>query len=137
SWSYGKDLKISITAPFWASTMAYAFYFLLTTAIIFFGVRDYHRRTAERNKRKLRQLNNKKEKEVYQAKIEFFTNVAHEIRTPLTLIKSPLEKILKSDEQSTFLKENLAIMSKNTTRLLDLVNQLLDFRRTEIGRAHV
>ena len=132
SWSYGKDLKISITPPFWASTMAYAFYFLLTTAIIFFGVRDYHRRTAERNKRKLRQLNNKKEKEVYQAKIEFFTNVAHEIRTPLTLIKSPLEKILKSDEQSTFLKENLAIMSKNTTRLLDLVNQLLDFRRTEI-----
>src|SRR5690606_34948295 len=59
-------------------------------------------------------------------------NVAHEIRTPLTLIKSPLEKILKSNDQSNFLKENLAIMSKNTNRLLDLVNQLLDFRRTEI-----
>lgn len=132
SWSYGKDLKIKISPPFWGSTTAYILYVLICGIIIYLIIRNYHQRTAEKNERKLRQLNNKKEKEVYQAKIEFFTNVAHEIRTPLTLIKSPLEKILKSENQSSFLKENLAIMSKNTTRLLDLVNQLLDFRRTEI-----
>src|SRR5690606_10127043 len=72
SWSYGEDLQISITPPFWASTTAYVFYFLLCTAIIFFSIRNYHKRTAEKNRRNLRQLNNKKEKEVYQAKIEFF-----------------------------------------------------------------
>lgn len=132
SWSYGKDLKIKITPPYWASITAYILYFLIGAAIILFSIRNYHKRTAEKNRRNLRLLNNKKEKEVYQAKIEFFTNVAHEIRTPLTLIKSPLEKILKSNDHSKFLNENLAIMSKNTTRLLDLVNQLLDFRRTEI-----
>ncbi|WP_417361022.1 hybrid sensor histidine kinase/response regulator transcription factor [Galbibacter sp.] len=132
TWSYGKDLKIKITPPYWASTTAYILYFIVGAALLFFSIRNYHRQTAEKNRQKIRQLNNKKEKEVYQAKIEFFTNVAHEIRTPLTLIKSPLEKILKSNDQSNLIKENLAIMSKNTSRLLDLVNQLLDFRRTEI-----
>ncbi|MDG3583862.1 hybrid sensor histidine kinase/response regulator transcription factor [Galbibacter pacificus] len=132
SWSRGKDLRIIISPPFWASNTAYAFYFLFISTILFFAVRFYHKQTEEKNNRKIRQLNNKKEKEIYQAKIEFFTNVAHEIRTPLTLIKSPLEKILKTTQQNGFLKENLNIMSKNTSRLLDLVNQLLDFRRTEI-----
>src|SRR5690606_39470767 len=112
--------------PYWASITAYILYFLIGAAIILFSIRNYHKRTAEKNRRNLRLLNNKKEKEVYQAKIEFFTNVAHEIRTPLTLIKSPLEKILKSNDHSKFLNENLAIKSEEHTSILDLVNQLLD-----------
>jgi len=76
---------------------------------------------------------NEKEKEIYQAKIEFFTNVAHEIKTPLTLIKSPLEKLLKFEYETPEIPQNLSIMRKNTSRLLKLVNELLDFRKTEIG----
>jgi DNA-binding response OmpR family regulator len=57
--------------------------------------------------------------------------VAHEIRTPLSLIKAPLEQILKNDTLQTEVKDNLEVMSKNTDRLLDLTNQLLDFRKTE------
>ena len=72
-----------------------------------------------------------KERELYGAKIDFFTNVAHEIRTPLTLIKSPLENVLNSANLSNKVKDDLEIMNLNTNRLLDLVNQLLDFRKTE------
>ncbi|KUK77837.1 MAG: Response regulator receiver domain-containing protein, partial [Proteiniphilum acetatigenes] len=66
-----------------------------------------------------------------QSKINFFTNVAHEIRTPLTLIKAPLDHVLMTEDVSDNVKENLLIMSKNTDRLLNLTNQLLDFRKTE------
>ena len=57
--------------------------------------------------------------------------MAHEIRTPLTLIKSPLENVLVSPNVSADIRDDLEIMNLNTTRLLDLVNQLLDFRKTE------
>lgn len=74
----------------------------------------------------------KKEKELYQAKIDFFINIAHEIRTPLTLIKNPLERLLKSDKIGEKENNSLTLMDKNVSRLLSLVNQLLDFRKTEI-----
>ena len=72
-----------------------------------------------------------KERELYKSKINFFTNVAHEIRTPLTLIKAPLDHVLMTEDVSDSVKDNLQIMSKNTGRLLNLTNQLLDFRKTE------
>ena len=64
--------------------------------------------------------------------MEFFTNVAHEIKTPLTLIKGPLEKVIKKAGDYAEIKDSLRIMEKNTGRLIDLTNQLLDFRQTEI-----
>ena len=63
--------------------------------------------------------------------MEFFTNVAHEIRTPLTLIRGPLEKIIRIAGTQPDISRSLSIMNKNTTRLIDLANQLLDFRATE------
>ena len=71
-----------------------------------------------------------KEREIYNAKIEFFTNVTHEIRTPLTLIKLPVEKLLKSFSKDAILHENLAMINKNTNRLIHLTDQLLDFQKS-------
>ncbi|HEU5366726.1 MAG TPA: response regulator, partial [Hanamia sp.] len=68
------------------------------------------------------------------AKINFFTNVAHEIRTPLTLIKMPLDKLLNSHIADKNVNESLHIMKKNTNRLIDLTNQLLDFRKAEANK---
>lgn len=79
----------------------------------------------------MERLESEKEREIYRAKVEFFTNVAHEIRTPLTLIKGPLENILKKEKVGEDVKEDLNVMDKNTQRLLNLTNQLLDFRKTE------
>ena len=72
-----------------------------------------------------------KERELYLSKINFFTNVAHEIRTPLTLIKSPLENVLLFKGIPNEVREDLKTMDLNANRLLELVNQLLDFRKTE------
>jgi signal transduction histidine kinase len=74
---------------------------------------------------------NKKEHEFYKQKIDFFTSMAHEIRTPLSLIIAPLEKLIQTNHWKSEVKEQLTIMDENSTRLLSLTNQLLDFRRME------
>jgi signal transduction histidine kinase len=123
-------LGIQVLPPWWTSTPAYFIYSLVVLLIIYYLIRNYHRRVEEKNKRKIEHLEIAKEKEIFQAKIEFFTNVAHEIRTPLTLIKGPLEKVMR--KAGPEIKDSLRIMERNTNRLIDLTNQLLDFRQTEI-----
>ena len=76
-----------------------------------------------------------KEKEVHEAKIKFFTMIAHEIRTPVSLIIGPLEKIMRSSiPMPAMLRDDLNIIDRNSQRLLFLVNQLLDFRKVEQGK---
>jgi ligand-binding sensor domain-containing protein/signal transduction histidine kinase len=125
-------LTIEVLPPWWASSWAYFFYVLAGLVIAYFLIRNYHNRVEEKNRRKIEQLEIAKEKEIFQAKIEFFTNVAHEIRTPLTLIKGPLEKVIRKAGAFAEIKDSLRIMERNTNRLIDLSNQLLDFRQTEI-----
>lgn len=125
------QLQIRLLPPFWASSWAYGLYILLATGIVLYLIRNYHRRTEEKNERRIELMEHEKEKELYQAKIEFFTNVAHEIKTPLTLIKGPLEKVMKKSGEAPELRNSLQIMERNTNRLIDLTNQLLDFRQTE------
>ena len=132
-WSKEIAIKIKILPPFWASTYAYLLYFILICYGLFMIIRYSNHLSQVKNNRKIKHLNDEKEKEIYQAKIEFFTNVAHEIKTPLTLIKSPLEKLLKYEYEKPEIPQNLSIMKKNTSRLIKLVNELLDFRKTEIG----
>jgi len=134
-WSgQSSPLQIEVLPIFWKSNFAYSLYTILFALLIFLGFRLYHQRVKAKNTHRIRLLNNRKEKEIYQAKIEFFTNISHEIRTPLTLIKSPLEKVLRKVNDLPGVTENLSIIEKNTNRLLDLVNQLLDFRKTETER---
>lgn len=132
-WSKEVKLKIRILPPFYASTYAYLLYFLLICAGFYYIIRYSQNLTQIKNNRKIKHLNDEKEKEIYQAKIDFFTNVAHEIRTPLTLIKGPLEKLLGLNHELEEVPQHLSIMKKNTSRLLKLVNELLDFRKSEIG----
>lgn len=126
-------LLIQVLPPWWASPWAYALYTFAALLFAFILIRNYHRRVEEKNARKIERLEIAKEKEIYEAKIGFFTNVAHEIRTPLTLIKGPLEKILRKAGAMPEIKDSLHIMERNTNRLIDLTNQLLDFRQTEIN----
>jgi signal transduction histidine kinase/ligand-binding sensor domain-containing protein/DNA-binding response OmpR family regulator len=125
-------LSITVLPPFYASGIAYTLYFVLLIIMGYYALRYYHRYTRNKNNLRIQQLENEKEKEIYHAKIEFFTNVAHEIRTPLTLIKSPLEKLLKQKYKSPEVPRQLDIMDKNTSRLLNLINELLDFRKAEM-----
>ena len=124
-------LKIRILPPFYLSVWAYVFYVLLAVGLLFGLITYFRRRTLTKHRYEMEKFEQKKERELYMAKIDFFTNVAHEIRTPLTLIKSPLESILKDNVLSDEVKVELEIMDQNAQRLLNLVNQLLDFRKTE------
>jgi len=126
------SLVIEILPPWWASKLAYLSYAAVLLLLIYYFVSTYHQRVKEKNERRIEHLEIAKEKELYEAKIDFFTNVSHEIKTPLTLIKGPLEKVLKKAGDIPEIKESLRIMEKNTIRLVDLTNQLLDFRQTEI-----
>lgn len=127
-------LNIHILPPFWASLWAYIFYALVVLGIIFIILRYYYIALSEKNKRKIKVLEFEKEREIYTAKIEFFTNVTHEIRTPLTLIKLPVEKLLKTVSGDSPFLENLSMIDKNTNRLINLTDQLLDFRKAEANK---
>ena len=124
-------LRITVTPPFWATGWAYLIYFLTVCLLIVLWY--YYKKAKLEEKHRINReiFETKKEKELYDAKIQFFTFITHEIRTPLTLIKAPLEKILRSGDGTPATQENLRIIEKNTGRLLDLSNQLLDFRKTE------
>ncbi|HEU4903101.1 MAG TPA: two-component regulator propeller domain-containing protein [Flavisolibacter sp.] len=130
-----KETKLSITIlpPWWTSWWAYSLYALLLLLLIAYIVRSYHNRMHEKAARNIELLEIAKEKEIYHAKMEFFTNVAHEIRTPLTLIKGPLEKVIRKAGGIPDLQTSLRIMDRNTNRLIELTNELLDFRQTEIN----
>jgi ligand-binding sensor domain-containing protein/signal transduction histidine kinase len=125
------ELVIRVLPPFWASPWAYALYVLAAIALFIFLVRSYHRRVKEKTRRKIEFLEHEKQKEIYQAKINFFTNIAHEIKTPLTLIKAPMEQISRKAGTESPFSYDLMIMQRNTDRLLELTTQLLDFRKME------
>jgi signal transduction histidine kinase/DNA-binding response OmpR family regulator/streptogramin lyase len=125
------QLIIHIHPPFYGTRIAYTVYMaflLISTGILIVYFRN---RLLQHNRRKLELFENEKNRELYDSKIAFFTNIAHEIRTPLSLIKGPVEYILTHETDPEEMMENLNVIAKNTNRLLDLSNQLLDFRKMD------
>lgn len=125
-------LHITVLPPWWVSTTAYLFYAFILFSIIAFLILFWRHKAKKTMAYNMQLFAEKKEKELYQTKIDFFINIAHEIRTPLTLIKSPMERLLKSVHMTEKESGTLRIMDKNVSRLMLLVNQLLDFRKFEI-----
>ncbi len=125
-------LHIVILPPWWLSTIAKIIYGVLFIAACRIIYSSYKKRIRRKEAQRQAEQRQRKQEEIHTAKIEFFTNIAHEIRTPLTLIKIPLESILETENnESQKLKDSLTIIKRNTDRLYSLVNQLLDFRKTE------
>ena len=124
-------MHIIITPPWWSTIWAYIAYVLalISLSVVFYKYKKA--KLIRRQRYKLKAYETEKEKELYNAKIQFFTFITHEIRTPLTLIRAPLERIILSNDGNENTKKNLEIINKNTHRLLNLSNQLLDFRKTE------
>ncbi len=115
-----KLLVINILPPWWATIWAYLSYGLIVISLIYYLLSSY-----------LIIIEDRKAKEIYEAKIDFFTNLAHEIRTPLTLIKGPVENLLEQVEGNPEIKDDVTMMERNTNRLIALVTQILDFRKVE------
>ncbi|MBL7764235.1 MAG: response regulator, partial [Chitinophagaceae bacterium] len=127
----GAVLKINILPPFWRTPLAYFIYTLAIVGALFLA----RRITLERARMRFQMEQQQKEAERIQAldamKTKFFTNISHEFRTPLSLILSPLDTIVKNTGEGNQ-KKQLQLIQRNARRLLNLVNQLLDFRKMEV-----
>lgn len=130
------SIDIYVHPPFWATPWAYMVYAVLAMAMIYVIVRIVIARERKVFDRKRQEDAMRKQEEINQLKFKFFTNISHDLRTPLTLIVSPIETMLKesTDERQT---KRLTLMRNNAMRLLSLVNQLLDFRKTEMAGLHL
>ncbi len=124
-----KTLKIKVLPPWWMSVWAIFLYLIIIVCavIVWFLWYRNHKNKQLREEQKLFAI--EKEKELYQNKVNFFTEIAHEIRTPLTLINGPLEIIEEMHISNDKLTKNLRVISQNTKRLLNLASQLLDFQK--------
>jgi len=127
------SIVIVIRPPFWATGWAYLIYLILLVTFLYFIWAFLNIRIKAANRLKIERAKREKEEELHQEKLQFFTNISHEFRTPLTLIIGPLEK-MKFDELNEEKRSNFRLMLRNANRLLTMVNQLLDFRKAERGQ---
>jgi len=106
------SLAIQISPPYWESIWAYIVYTIIFLGISYLLIKSYFNRLFEKNRRRFEVLDREKEREIYHSKIEFFTNIAHEIRTPLTLIKMPLDKLMRKQNSNAEINYNLNIFQQ-------------------------
>lgn len=129
-------LQITVHPPFWLSIPAYILYATLVLALIIlaiFRIQRNHVRTLQQQKR---DMDAAQQHEIDEAKLRFFTNVSHDLRTPLSLIITPLEKMLHADLAPSQHKD-LQLMHRNAQLLLENINQLLDLRALENHQAQL
>ncbi len=124
-------LAIKILPPFWKTPLAYLLYFIVIVTFFWFARRLDMQRAKMRFELQQQKKEAKRLHELDMMKIKFFTNVSHEFRTPLSLILTPMEKIINqagNDDQ----RKQFQLIHRNARRVLNLVNQLLDFRKMEV-----
>ena len=129
-WGKESMLVIHIKPPFYLTSWAIMIYVLLVLAVFVLVVKFVHDKNVLRNRIKL-------EQELTRYKLVFFTNIAHEFRTPLTLMQGSLEKekrIMKANRWQTELEKTIRVMDKSVQRMLRLIDQLLEFRKMQAGK---
>lgn len=132
------QLKIVVHPPFWWSLPAKVLYLLLIGYMVYLYTQMRVKKEKRRHQRELKQLSDKNEQEVRDARLQFFTMIAHEIRTPVSLIIGPLEnlktewdKVKVSAKERKDMDATIDVIDRNAQRLLNLVNQLLDFNKVQ------
>ena len=132
-----RELTIIVSPPWWRSILAYIFYGILILGGTTIAFLSYRRRKEQEFLERQKLFSIEKEKELYKSKVDFFTQVAHEVRTPLTLINGPMEIIREMKVSDEHLKKNLSVIDQNTHRLLFLTSQLLDFQKVDSASHHL
>jgi signal transduction histidine kinase/ligand-binding sensor domain-containing protein/DNA-binding response OmpR family regulator len=133
----GSFINITVHPPFWRTTYAYIFYALAVFGILLFSrykgiqkVKLQFQREQEKMQIEQERKDAERIRELDSQKIKFLTNLSHEFRTPLSLIMSPIDSLIRSEHSEQSFSQ-LHIIKRNARRLLNLVNQLLDFRKME------
>lgn len=131
------SISITILPPWYRTLWAKFIYLALLIALIYGLIRLFRYWEENNNRSIVERIERQKEKEIYDAKIGFFTHITHEIRTPLTLITVPMEEIMKQTEKGSPTYEDLSIVQRNSNRLLTLVNELLDFKQAGVNEVQL
>jgi ligand-binding sensor domain-containing protein len=127
-------ITIHIRPPIWNTSWAYIVYIVIFIATGLFIWKSMSDRLTEKNQLRIERVKRAQVDQLNQEKLDFFTNISHEFRTPLTLIIGPIENLLENEKLNDQVKKVLILMSKNAHRLLRLVNQILDLRKIEKGK---
>lgn len=128
-----RTLEIVILPPWYKTNWFYMLMFIIIGTASYVGFRIITERIKALQQLKLERLDKEKSNYINQVKMDFFTNVSHELRTPLTLILAPLEELLKMPFTDKASKKKHELMFINAKRLYNLVDQLFEFRKTEMG----
>ncbi|MCK5872779.1 MAG: response regulator [Methylococcales bacterium] len=126
-----RNLEIVVLPPWWKSNWIYFSYLIMLAFFTYVVVIRIKRRAEIIQQRKIEKITHEKEESLNEQKLQFFTNISHDLRTPLTLILGPLDDIISKETAGTWLNKKHLLMHKNAEMLLRLVNQILDFRKVE------
>lgn len=127
------SLKVNVKHPFWQTWIAYIIYLIVISLTVYAIFKDIKSRERLKADLELKKLEKEKSKELEKMRLQFFTNITHEFRNPLTLIISPLQKLIESKKVNTQLKKDYQLMYRNADYLISLINELIEFRKVETG----
>lgn len=125
------SLDIRIDPPVWLTWWAKLFYILSGVSVLYFILHTYKKKLDMESLYELEKKNHEQEQELNNERLRFYTNITHELRTPLTLILGPLEDMQKSNSLSGKDSQKISVIHQSAIRLLNLINQILEFRKTE------
>ena len=128
-----REIPIIIHPPVWNTWLAYFIYTVLLGLLIFGIVKYYRARTKEKRQIEIEKINRQKKDEINQYKLQFFTNIAHEFRTPLTLILAPAVSLMNYIDKDKRLGIYARSIYQNANRLQRLIQELIEFRKVETG----
>lgn len=129
-----RSLVIKVRTPWWTTWWAYTLYAVITIATVVLIAYYIIKKKDLEHRLHYNHLEQERSEEFHKAKIQMFTNFSHELRTPLTLIMSPLEELLRKSEFNSGVKNKLSLIYNNSQRMLILVNQLMDLRKSQSGK---
>ena len=127
------ELRIRVLPPWWQAWYMRMLYLLATLALVAYGIYRYIRKQQRRQQYTIERMNERHREEVYESKLRFFTNITHEFSTPLTLISGPCQRILDTPGASPAVKDYATLIQHSSTRLNNLIQQLIEFRRIDTG----
>ncbi len=125
------QMRIKIRKHWYQTSYAYIAYFLMFLVFLYFIGRFFLERTKLKRAVMLEKTQRENEEQMHEMKLKFFTNISHEFRTPLTLISWPLKRLLLADNITNVQREELEVANRNSNRLLQLINQIIDLRKLE------
>ena len=129
--SHIATLQVHIHPPLWLTWYAKVLYILLVLLGVYIWFRFYKRKLMLENSLELEKKKSQNEQELNNERLRFYTNITHELRTPLTLILGPLEDLVNDSNVPAFYSNKIKMIHSSAIRLLNLINQILEFRKTE------